>query len=161
VAPKKIINEWKISKKCHALYYGKVVDVPCPGEARVIRGKPSWMPVSAEQWYRTSPVVKWNRGPTDELLSVETASRHTYWMGTKYAKPAGPAQPQQAAVVIQPAMVQPAPLPQPAGQTPQPPTSAAIGYDLGASLGGSPNSLLSLSPEETMEFIVDPTNKTQ
>jgi len=166
-AAKKIINEWKISKKCHALYYGKVVDVPCPGEARVIRGKPSWMAVGAEQWYRTSPVVKWNRNSADELLSVETASRHTYWMGTKYAKPAAPAPVlAQAPTAVQPpAVVQPTVLAQPptADQAshPQPPASAAIGYDLAASLGASPNSLLSLSPEETMEFIVDPSNKAQ
>lgn len=38
---KRILNDWKISTKCHAMYYGQVVVVPCPGDQKVIRGKPS------------------------------------------------------------------------------------------------------------------------
>lgn len=141
VQPKRVLNEWKISKKCHALYYGQVVVVPCPGEQRVVRGKPSWMPASTDEWYRTSHVVKWNRNSTDELLSVETASKHTYFMGTKYAgKPLAVVQPVEGE--------KPAEVPAP------------VAYDIPMS---EPASLLDLSGEEneTMEFIIDPQAGTR
>lgn len=139
--PKRVLNEWKISKKCHALYYGQVVVVPCPGEQRVVRGKPSWMPASTDEWYRTSHVVKWNRNSIDELLSVETASKHTYFMGTKYAgKP--------VAVV------------EPVAEEKLAEIAAPVAYDIPMS---EPASLLDLSGEEneTMEFIIDPQAGTR
>lgn len=159
-----ILNDWKISKKQHALYYGQVVTVPCQGDIRVIRGKPNWMNITDSQWFRTSPIVKWNRNSSDELVSVETKSKHVYIMGTKYKKLAVPLEvqvvtaPQTATVTPQApvaivnkevATVQPLPSNTQAG---------GIGYDLPLSLGAkSPESLLSVSgPDETMEIIVDP-----
>lgn len=159
-----VINDWKISKKRHAHYYGQVVTVPCSGDVRVIRGKPTWIPLEQSQWFRTSPITKWNRNSADELVSVETLSKHTYIMGTKYKKQAAaplivhtdptpvPAQPTTIPAVI---IAQPATTPPLA--TVNSANPAATGYDLSLSVGKSPQSLLSISgPDETMEIIVDP-----
>lgn len=143
---KRVLNDWKISKKCHALYYGQIVVVPCPGEQRVVRGKPSWIPASEDEWYRTSHITKFNRNSADELMSVETASKHIYHMGTKYAgKPIKnePTQPVVSMPEVKPA---------------DPPAAAqAVAYDIPMS---EPASLLDVSGEEnqTMEIIIDPNN---
>lgn len=156
----RVINEWKVSKTCHAHYYGQIVDVPCPNDGRVIRGKPSWMAIADEQWFRTSPIVKWNRNSADELISVETNSHHTYHMGTKYSgkKLINP----QPPVPLNPAPTFPTPAATPpanngAPQVAPPPNSTPLAYDIGISPG---NSLISISADETMEFIVDPNNKS-
>jgi hypothetical protein len=143
---KRVLNDWKISKKCHALYYGQIVVVPCPGEQRVVRGKPSWIPSSEDEWYRTSHITKFNRNSADELLSVETASKHIYHMGTKYAGKPIKAEPTQPAVAI------------PEVKLPEvPPPVQAVAYDIPMS---EPASLLDVSGEEnqTMEIIIDPNN---
>ena len=98
---RKVINDWKISKKRHASYYGKIVVVPCPGDARVIKGKPSWMECAENEWFRTSPVRDWNRNSFDELVSVKTQSGHVYFMGTKYDRTKYKTQSAAPAVPIQ------------------------------------------------------------